>query len=213
MAFLCFSRSDWCQSPAKLKSRKVSSKQWRGPIASWQPAYCGCYGRLFSTWLVYQFPFSHARQGINPCWAFVPLFFNNFPFGPRTLQVRALYALHLMLLTSVFLLGCELTWWLVMFGTLYFFLLTPVLPRLLPLWHEAFSKYAISAFQIWLPVLGNHRPIKVPLKLGFILPYFESIVGFVSIMHKVALSGKVSRGGRRCWILELPAKDEARAEH
>ena len=75
MAFLCFSRSDWCQSPAKLKSRKVSSKQWRGPIASWQPAYCGCYGRLFSTWLVYQFPFSHARQGINPCWAFVPLFF------------------------------------------------------------------------------------------------------------------------------------------
>ena len=168
MAFLCFSRSDWCQSPAKLKSRKVSSKQWRGPIASWQPAYCGCYGRLFSTWLVYQFPFSHARQGINPCWAFVPLFFlNNFPFGPRTLQVRALYALHLMLLTSVFLLGCELTWWLVMFGTLYFFLLTPVLPRLLPLWHEAFSKYAISAFQSWLPVLGNHRPIKVPLKPGF----------------------------------------------
>ena len=31
-----------------------------------------------------------------------PFFFNNFPFGPRTLQVRALYALHLMLLTFVF---------------------------------------------------------------------------------------------------------------
>ena len=65
MAFLCFSRSDWCQSPAKLKSRKVSSKQWRGPIVSWQPVYCGCYGRLFSTWLVYQFPFSHTSQGIT----------------------------------------------------------------------------------------------------------------------------------------------------
>ena len=109
------------------------------------------------------------ETGYQPLLGICPsFFFNNFPFGPRTLQVRALYALHLMLLTSVFLLGCELTWWLVMFGTLYyFFILTPVLPRLLPLWHEAFSKYAISAFQLWLPVLGNHRPIKVPLKPGF----------------------------------------------
>ena len=44
----------------------------------------------------------------------VPFFFLNFPFGPRTLQVRAFYALLLMLLVS--------------FG-----LLSPVLPLLLSL--------------------------------------------------------------------------------
>ena len=131
--------------------------------------------------------------GICPSLPFF-FFFKNFLFGPRTLQVRAFYALLLMLLT-------------------FFGLLSPVLPLLLPLWHEAFSTYAISAFQSWLPVLGNYKHIKVPLKPGFILPYFESIVGFVSIMHKVALSGKVSRGGRRCWSQQLPVKDEARAEH
>ena len=88
-------------------------------------------------------------------------FFLNFPFGPRTLQVRAFYALLLMLLTLWIDMVISHVW-----DSLFFFF-SPVLPLLLPLWHEAFSKYAFSAFQSRLPVLGNHRPIKVPLKPGF----------------------------------------------
>ena len=121
----------------------------------------------------------------------VPFFFLNFPFGPRTLQVRAFYALLLMLLVS--------------FG-----LLSPVLPLLLSLWHEAFSTYAISAFQSWLPVLGNHRPIKVPLKPGF----YPSLFRVNSrICQYLLFQVKMSRGGRRCRNQELSDKDEARAEH
>ena len=59
-------------------------------------------------WFI-NFPFP-MRDRVSTLAGHLSLFFNNFPFGLRTLQVRALYALHLMLLTSVFLLGCELTW-------------------------------------------------------------------------------------------------------